>query len=325
MPEPSFAPPYVCPVCRGSLAAGDGELLCRACALTFQVRAGVADFCRGEYYDTFDESRPFDPMHQLGLDHETSGAEPRIREFYLPLLRRACPEVAAPRVLDCGCGNGLTVDLLVEAGVDAWGVDASQLRRWQWRERTHKQRLAMAGGSGLPFPDRYFDAVICSGVIEHVGVREVGGPHYAVTPLPGRDEARRALIAELLRVTRDGGTVWLDFPNGAFPIDFWHGPTPGSARWHRLGEGFLPSWRDIVALLTAAAPGAAIRAVSPYRRLRLQQVGRHWWGRILGPAAHAFLRLTATPGFRWLARSRLNPYLVVAVTPPPDRPPFDEI
>ena len=66
-----------------------------------------------------------------------SGAVSRIQGFYLPLLRRLARErgPALPlRVLDCGCGNGLSVDLLNEAGLDAWGNDLSKLRRWQWRE-----------------------------------------------------------------------------------------------------------------------------------------------------------------------------------------------
>lgn len=241
----------------------------------------------------------------------------RIQGFYLPLLRSFARErgKALPlRVLDCGCGNGLSVDLLNEAGLDAWGNDLSKLRRWQWRERRFRERLSLADGARLPFPDGFFDALICSGVLEHIGVRETGGETYRVVPLPARDAAREAFLVELLRVLTPGGRLWLDSPNGAFPVDFWHGARAGAARFHGPQEGFLPTVREVRSTVARIGPDWRVQPISPHRRLRFEQVGRHRYGRLLrGPAA-LFLAAMAAPGLGWLAGSWINPYLVLEIS-----------
>ena len=278
----------VCPHCKVAL---DVTFCCPRCVRCYPD----GDFSEGRYYDHFDGTTPLTPEHVKGLELELEGTRRRILDFYLPLLPPAA------RVLDCGCGNGLSVDLLIEHGFDAWGNDLSQLRKWQWRERAHRDRLVVASALSLPFPDDAFDVILSSGVIEHIGVSETSIPRYAVTPLPNRDELRAQFLRELLRVAP---TVYLDCPNGAFPIDFWHGDEPGSARFHSLGEGFLPTFREIRALAPHAEP------LSPYKRLQFRQAAQHWYGRALARPAEWFFRFMP----RFVAKSALNPFLVVRVT-----------
>ena len=249
---------------------------------------GIADFSGGRYYDNF---KPGDPVPP-GLEPEIAGAETRAR-FYAPMMR------GAKRVLDCGCGNGLTVEHLRDAGFDAWGTDVSAFRKWQWRERRDRDHLVVTDGEHLPFEEAYFDAVISSGVLEHVGVDELAIDGYRVTPRPSRDAERRAFVDELLRVLAPGGTLFLDFPNGAFPVDFWHGGKP-----RRHPRGFLPTMRELRALF---AP-LEVEALSPYRRLEFRQHGR-----VFAPLGRAFFFAMTLPGLRWLAASPLNPFLVVRV------------
>ncbi|MCP4896835.1 MAG: class I SAM-dependent methyltransferase [bacterium] len=272
---------------------------------------GITDFADGYYYDEFEGE--LSEAQCIGLEHEVSGTRSRIEQFYLPRLQHL-KQCDAPRVLDCGCGNGLSVDLLVNGGIDAWGNDLSRLRRWQWNERDNRHRLCVADGARLPFDDGFFDVVISSGVLEHVGVEEHGGASYSVAPLADRDRLREGFLRELLRVTNNNGRLWLDFPNGAFPIDFWHGTDAGAARWHSLNEGFLPTVRGIRKLVRKLDSELRVKAVSPAGRLQMQQVSRHVYGRILGPAVRLFLTAMRIPGLRWLSASPFNPYLVLEIS-----------
>lgn len=298
----------VCPHCRVPLARRASLLHCDSCGREYPIDAfGIADFSEGQYFDVFDEGSELTPEHREGLANEVAGAAARIEEYYLPLMRARRSELC--RVLDSGCGNGLSVDLLARAGFDAWGHDLSALRKWQWREREHRDRLVVADALRLPFPDASFDLVLSSGVIEHLGVRETGGATYSVEPLPSRDAVRREYIRELVRVAR--GSLFIDCPNGAFPIDFWHGPRAGGMRWHSPREGFLATFAQIAKLAREVDPSLRVRALSPHRRLRFEQVGRHWYGQVFSWPMSLLLR--AMNGMPWLARTALNPYLVVEI------------
>ena len=289
---------YVCPACHQPL---DGP----HCSARFVVDGGIIDFAGGSYYDTFSGEHELTPEQRIGLAAEVTGSRWRIEEFYLPLIR------GATTVLDCGCGNGVSVDVLNEHGFDAWGLDLSALRKWQWRERAHRRKLSVADALHLPFEDESFDVVISSGVIEHIGVEEQGGANYGVRPLPQRDAMRQTFIDELLRVTKRGGRVFVDAPNGRFPIDFWHGGSGGRARWHPRDEGFLPDFVDVRRL----ARGNATRALSPRRRFAFKQVGQHWYGRLFAlPMRALFALMSALP---FLARTPLNPYLVIEIRKQP--------
>ena len=293
----------ICPTCKSPL----DDSHCASCNITYPVDDRIADFSRGRYYDSFDPGQTLTDEHNAGLALELEGTRRRIDDFYGPLIRRFQPD--ARRVLDCGCGNGLAVDLLSDHGYEAWGNDLSQLRKWQWRQREMRERLVVADGSNLPFPDGFFDVVIASGVIEHIGVEEFGVPHYTVRPKPTRDIERAAFALELLRVTRAGGHIFIDCPNGAFPIDFWHGDAAGGARRHSRDEGFLPAPSEIRALFA----GHDVEFLSPYRRLQFGQASRHWYGRVLGPPVGLFFRSMRLPLIKRLAASPLNPFLVAKV------------
>ena len=309
----TFHEVYRCPTCLGLLQERPETLWCNHCSVKYPVSDLVPDFVRGAYYDQFDDSTVLTAEHRRALDLEIAGAIGRITEYYLPLIARTNTDQSI-RILDAGCGNGLSVDLLIGKGHDAWGIDSSSLRRWQWRDRAHRDHLAVADGAKLPFPDAHFQVLLCSGVLEHVGVEETGGGHYRVNVLPHRDAARRLFLTGLLRVLAPGGTLYLDFPNGAFPIDFWHNTRGGSARFHSVYEGFLPTFADISRLGKQINPAITVASVSPNRRLRFQQVRQHWYGRAF--AAPMQLLFAMMDCFPRLARSAVNPFLVIRLTKP---------
>lgn len=307
--------PLVCPKCHVALTGVSAALECAECGSRYPVDGGVADFSGGTYYDQFSgDEDELAESHRCGLCNEDTGVEARIEDFYLPVIQRFREATGrdSVRVLDSGCGNGKSVELLAAPGVEAWGNDLSALRKWQWRELSARDRLVVADTRKLPFPDGFFDVVLSSGVLEHIGVDEIGGETYSVTPRASRDEERLAFLQELLRVMHPDGVMYLDFPNGAFPIDFWHGTVPGGARFHSLSEGFLPKTREIRSYLQNLGT-YRLRPLSPRTRLRMRQVGQHWWGRLLRLPMQGLLRVMEQPGLGFLAASPINPYLVLSV------------
>ncbi|MCB1055387.1 MAG: methyltransferase domain-containing protein [Acidobacteria bacterium] len=306
--------PLVCPHCREPLEGGDDALGCRGCDRSYPVSDGVADFAEGRYYDEFTGPESLSEESRQGLGHEVAGTTARIADYYLPRILAERERLGGDtfRVLDSGCGNGISIDLLADAGVEAWGNDVSRLRQWQWRERLGRERLVVADSRRLPFADGFFQVVLSSGVIEHIGVEEHRRPGYEVAPLPERDAARSAFLGELLRVLDPAGCLFLDCPNGAFPIDFWHGDQPGEARFHSLREGFLPTVAEVRSYV-APLGRYRVTAIGPRGRLRMKQVGRHLYGRALRLPMEAVLAFLDTPVGRPLAGSLLNPYLVMRV------------
>jgi SAM-dependent methyltransferase len=303
----------VCTRCHASLEDRGSHLSCAACKTSFPLEDGIADFAEGLYYDTFDPAiHQISDAHGEGLRLEIEGSVRRIRDFYAPLIRRELPD--ARRILDCGCGNGVSVDTLANEGFEAWGNDVSQLRKWQWRERAQRDHLVVAGGERLPFSDGWFDAVISSGVLEHIGTVETPSPNYSVRATADQRERRVAFLRELGRVVAPGGRVFLDFPNGAFPIDFWHGNAPGSPRKHPFNEPFLPRVSEVRKLASEAFGRVTVRPLSPRGRLQFHQSAGHLHGRLLRAPASALFGLMSTPGFRWIAGTSLNPFLVLEIS-----------
>lgn len=116
------------------------------------------------------------------------------------------------RWLDVGTGVGTLPEALARAGASAVGLDLSD-RRPEGVDRT---AFTLGRGERLPFRDGAFDGVVSSNVLEHV--RDPWG-----------------LIAELLRVCRPGGVVYLSWTN-------WFSPFGGHdwSPFHYLGSRLGP-------------------------------------------------------------------------------------
>ena len=125
------------------------------------------------------------PAFQRRLDRQADATRPH----RLGLYARAGLAQAA-RILDVGCGSGrVTADLAdLAAGrrVVAVDVDGGMARRTG--ATVASADVAQADGRRLPFPDASFDAAVCNLVL-------------LWTPEPA------ALVAEMARVVRPGGTV----------------------------------------------------------------------------------------------------------------------
>ena len=120
----------------------------------------------------------------------------------LDLLERLKELTPGPRGLDAGCGAGARdVHQFWREGYDIYGIDAVE-ENVQMAKQLHPEiadRVSVADMRyPLNFPDRGFDFIICSAVIQHIAPDRV----FDVT------------LPELARVLRPNGVLQLMFKNG---------------------------------------------------------------------------------------------------------------
>jgi SAM-dependent methyltransferase len=108
-------------------------------------------------------------------------------------LERELPDWRDREIVDLGCGTGAILERLGNPDKNA-GVDLSPVAVAFCRERGLNN--VMEGDiSALPFPDQSFDAVICSSVLYHQWVGDVGDA-----------------VSEMYRILRPSGVLLINVP-----------------------------------------------------------------------------------------------------------------
>jgi ubiquinone/menaquinone biosynthesis C-methylase UbiE len=139
------------------------------------------------------------------------------RRFVSPLLDRAAAGRPGLRLLDCGCGTGTNLSILLEPYGRAWGFDLTRTGL-EFARGSGAARIAQASVAAIPFPSAAFDiatsfdVLYCLPVdVEHAAVREMwrvlkpGGA--AVVNVPAMNVLRgdhSVFSAELRRYNRAG-------------------------------------------------------------------------------------------------------------------------
>ena len=78
------------------------------------------------------------------------------------------------KVLDIGCGPGTISEGLLSISDQVWGIDISSdmikiaNKRFDEAEFGHKIRFEVGDAENLKFPNHFFDAVICLGVLRYI-------------------------------------------------------------------------------------------------------------------------------------------------------------
>lgn len=126
----------------------------------------------------------------------------RSRMKIIHKLLDACPK---GKILDLGCGPGMMIDSLTARNFEYYGADLSNAMINECVKHAgnnKKVHLSVGKIEALPFPDDFFDVVLCMGAIEYVADVNVA-------------------FQEIKRVTKNNGTVIISMLNKISPFWLW--------------------------------------------------------------------------------------------------------
>ncbi|MBX3036049.1 MAG: class I SAM-dependent methyltransferase [Anaerolineales bacterium] len=122
------------------------------------------------------------------------------------MILKLAGERIQKNILENGCGVGMYVQKMAEAGGNVTGLEFDFERAKDARNVSDK--IINAAGEFLPLPSLTFDLILSHEVIEHVS-------------------SDRSAIAEMIRVLKVGGRAVIFCPNRWYPFEthgiFWKG------------------------------------------------------------------------------------------------------
>lgn len=206
------------------------------------------------------------------------------------LLRQAGVRLDGTRVLDAGCGFGLTslfLNLMGAGEVHGLDCHAGMIRTIETYLSFVPQSLSVYPRLGdvahLPYNDEQFDLVLSIEAISHyrevdrflAEARRVLRPGGTLVVVDGNNSRHRPTV----RVTRQ---IWAVFENGPATDDI-HG--------HRVEKPFVEMRREMLAGAFPDLPADALDELS-------RQTTGLWDDEVLA-AGSAYVRAGALPGLRW--------------------------
>jgi ubiquinone/menaquinone biosynthesis C-methylase UbiE len=158
--------------------------------------------------------RPADPVveffNQRARDYDREYNDETPGGFALRIRREKVMTLfdrPGGKVLDVGCGPGVMAESILSRGCSFWGADPSEkmieIGRSRFPEGPRVQ-FACMDALRLSFPDGFFDAVLCMGVIDAL-------------------QDRRGAVREMLRVLKPNGILIITFTNFRNPYAWWKG------------------------------------------------------------------------------------------------------
>jgi ubiquinone/menaquinone biosynthesis C-methylase UbiE len=165
---------------------------------------------------SFPEYRSFIQHHYDGIAGKLTSVSGLLTGHALlagQVLKPTAFDIAGcKRILDAGCGNGRHCKYILrradpDAHISAFDLSQRMLKRANRRLKNSRIQFIAADLTRLPYPDRFFDAIVCGWVLEHLP-----------DPRPG--------LKELTRVLAPGGKMLLmtteDTIAGSMCSNLWH-------------------------------------------------------------------------------------------------------
>jgi SAM-dependent methyltransferase len=171
-------------------------------------------------------------------EKELTKSRRRAEQWLVPTIQRLIKPSPTTNVLCVGCGNAVDVLVLREHGYISYGMDADS----NCHSGVKGLAFVNCDACHLPAASGKFDVTVSLEVIEHVGT-----PPGCWKPTAESRKVREKFVAELVRVTKPGGTIILATPNRLFPFDE-HGPGKSQIRWHGPFRDATLSFPEVKAL-----------------------------------------------------------------------------
>jgi ubiquinone/menaquinone biosynthesis C-methylase UbiE len=119
------------------------------------------------------------------------------RRFAIEMIEARVPK--GGKILDLGCGTGHLAAELKRRGYDTWGTDLSEGMIQYAQTNYSADRYQIGDIEKIPFPDNFFDGIVCLGVVE-----------YLATDDPA--------LNEIHRVLKPGGYAVITTPSSLCPF-----------------------------------------------------------------------------------------------------------
>jgi ubiquinone/menaquinone biosynthesis C-methylase UbiE len=215
-----------CPTCKTSLNPGISSYDCSNCHKSYPIRDGYVDFL-GQVVDFYAGELSQNDMRKLIEKIDSLGYSEGLRRLYLkyPHLKRYIEDKRRGdwichcfssrnnnniRSLDIGSGLGNLSEMLSHHYDEVYSLEPVT-ERIEFQKRRFKNsnvnNVTIVRGNALelPFPDDYFDLVVCNGVLEWVGIMNN-------TARPPR-EVQLSFLQEVKRVLSDKGCLYIGAEN----------------------------------------------------------------------------------------------------------------
>jgi SAM-dependent methyltransferase len=219
-----------CPRCKTSLKPGISSYDCSHCHKSYLIRDGYIDFL-GEV-DFYAGELSQNDMRKLIKEIDSLGYSEALKRLslkhpylksYIEDKRRGdwichCFSRNNRRCLDIGSGLGNLSEMLSHHYDEVYSLEAVP-ERIEFQKRRFKNlnvnNVTIVRGNALelPFPDDYFDLVVCNGVLEWVGIMN--------TTRPPR-EVQLSFLREVKRILSDKGCLYIGIEN-RFGLGFFLG------------------------------------------------------------------------------------------------------